>query len=70
MGHRFSGELLTLVVAQNAVQVELGVVPVTIDVLETGTEHVVVINADVLGGVVERHCEVVWGDVGDGLVEK
>jgi hypothetical protein len=70
MGHEVSGELLTLVVTQHVVQVELGVLVVTIDVLETGTEHVVVIDADVFGGEVERHCEVVWGGVGDGLVEK
>lgn len=70
MGHEISGELLTLVVTQHLVQVELGVFPFTIDVLETGTENVVVIDADVFGGEVERHCEVVWSGVGDGLVEE
>lgn len=44
-----------ILVAQDGVEVELRVVPVTALGAETGPEDVVVVNADVLGGKVERH---------------
>lgn len=46
-----------LVVADAAVEVELGVDLVAVGVAETGTENVAVVDADVRGRGVERHFE-------------
>jgi hypothetical protein len=45
----------TVVVADIVVQVDLGVVPLAIGPLKAGSEHVSVIDTNVLGRVVERH---------------
>jgi hypothetical protein len=48
----------TVIVADALVEVDFGVVvPVTISILETSPKHMAVLNADVLGGVVEGHFE-------------
>lgn len=55
------GEVTTLplkeavVVAKDGVEVELSVNPLALTVVETGTEDVAVIDADVLGREMERH---------------
>ena len=49
---------LTVDVAKARIQVDLGVVP-SFDIgLEYGLENVAVLNADVLGRLLERHCDV------------
>lgn len=45
----------TVVVAKDGVEVELSVNPLALAVVETGTEDVAVIDADVLGREMERH---------------
>lgn len=45
----------TVVVAKDGVEVELSVNPLALTVVETGTEDVAVIDADVLGREMERH---------------
>jgi hypothetical protein len=45
----------TVVVANVVVQVDLGVVPLAVGPLEASSEHVSVIDANVIGRVVKRH---------------
>ena len=48
-------ELATVIVANALVEVNLSVVPIAVGSLEASPEHVAVVDADVLGGVVEGH---------------
>jgi hypothetical protein len=44
------------------VKIDLSIAQIAVSVLETGTENVVVVNANIFGGKVERHSEVgeIW----------
>lgn len=53
------GRQHTIVVADNAVEVELGIDLLAITVAETSPQDVAIIDADVLGAKVERHDDVV-----------
>lgn len=46
---------MAVVVAEAVVEVDLGLVEVAVLVAEGGAEDVAVVDADVLGGNVERH---------------
>ena len=39
------------------VQVDLGVNPIALTILETGPQDVAIVDADILSGVVESHLE-------------
>jgi hypothetical protein len=41
------------------VEIDLSIAQIAVNVPETGAEDVVVVNADILGGKVERHGEAV-----------
>lgn len=45
--------MLTVLVADELVQVNLGLLPLAVDALQAGAEDVAVLEADVLGGVEE-----------------
>jgi hypothetical protein len=47
--------LFTVVVADVLVEIDLGVLPLAITALEAGPEDVAIVDANILGGVVERH---------------
>jgi hypothetical protein len=47
----------TVVVANVVIQVDLGVVPLAVGPLEASSEHVSVIDANVVGRVVKRHVD-------------
>lgn len=47
--------VLTVVVADAAVEINLGVIPFAFGSLETSPQHMAVVDADVLSGVVEGH---------------
>lgn len=51
------GEEITVVVAEESVQVNRGINIVTGLVLQLADEDVVILHADVLGSQVEAHCE-------------
>jgi hypothetical protein len=63
----------TVVVADVGVEVDLGVDPLAVAVLETSSKHVAVVDADVLGSVVESHVDEHGSGVGKcvdvGVVE-
>lgn len=48
----------TILVSDVAVEVNLSILPVTVLVSETGSEDVVVVDADIFGGEMERHIEM------------
>jgi hypothetical protein len=50
--------ILTVLVTNVVVQVNLGVVPLAIGPLEASSEDVIVIDTDVIGRVVEGHVDV------------
>jgi hypothetical protein len=45
-------------VADELVEVDLSILPRAISLLETGPQDVAIVDADVLGGVVESHFEL------------
>lgn len=56
----------TVLVADAAIEIELGILPVTVAILEATPQDVAVVNADILGRVVEAHCEM--GRLGESLL--